>query len=187
MLLTSTLPRRLLNLSSSSSPWPALRLLLFFFFSLPHSWAGSSGLFSQSWPLFWGKRMHVTRSSHLEKHDWLETFTWKQMPSGSQKTSDGQLWQVDYNRLQPHIHIIVKLSYIFWDYWSYIVHRAKLSYKYDNYCTPGNSDRSGQLKQKAAADISMLTNMLFTSQPVRSYQVFSFISRLYFKTLTLSL
>ena len=63
------------------------------------------------------------------------------MPSGFTKKSDRQLRQADYNRLQPHIHRMVKLSYIwpFGDYWSYIVHRAKLSYKYDNYHTPGNT------------------------------------------------
>ena len=73
MLLTLTLPHRLLNLSSSSSSSPRLALLLLLFFFFPHSWGGRTGLFSQSWLLFWGKCMHVTRSSHLEKHDWLET------------------------------------------------------------------------------------------------------------------
>ena len=78
---------------------------------------------------FWGKRMHVT---HIEKHDWLETCHMEmEMPSGFTKKSNRQLRQADYKRLQPHIHRMVKLSYIwpFWDYWSYIVHRAKLSLK----------------------------------------------------------
>ena len=34
------------------------------------------------------------------------------MPSGFTKKSDRQLRQADYNRLQPHIHRMVKLSYI---------------------------------------------------------------------------
>ena len=57
--------------------------------------------------------------AHIEKHDWLETCHMEtEMPSGFTKKSDRQLRQADYNRLQPHIHRMVKLSYIY--YSSYI-------------------------------------------------------------------
>ena len=51
--------------------------------------------------------------AHIEKHDWLETCHMEmEMPSGFTKKSDRQLQKADYNRLQPHIHRMVKLSYI---------------------------------------------------------------------------
>ena len=143
MLLTSTLPHRLLNLSSFTSPRLALLLLLFFFlFSFPHSWGGHRGLFSQLWPLFWGKCISITRSSHLEKHDWLETYHMEtdafRVHKKTPKDSCERLITTDYNHTfteWSNYHIFG----LFWDYWSYIVQRAKLSYKYDNYHTPGNT------------------------------------------------
>lgn len=70
--------------------------------------------------------MHVTRSSHLEKHDWLETC---HMETDAfrvhKKNSNGQLRQADYNRLQPHIHGMVKLSYIWPFLGLLIVHRTE--------------------------------------------------------------
>ena len=146
MLLTLTLPHRLLNLSSSSSPRLALLLFLFF-----------SSLMGRAWALFWGKRMHVTRSSHLEMHDWLQTCHMETDAFRVHKKTPtdicDRLITTDYN------HTITEWSnyrifVLFWDYWSYIVQRAKLSYKYDNYRTPGNTVsvcwNSGQFSMNSA-------------------------------------
>ena len=64
--------------------------------------------------------------AQIEKHNWLETCHMEmKMPSGFTKKSDRQLQQADYNRLQPHIHRMVKLSYI-WPFWGLlIVHRTQ--------------------------------------------------------------
>lgn len=59
------------------------------------SWGGRSGLFSQSCSFFWGKRMDVIRSSHLEKT----------------RKSGRQLQQADYN------HTIMEWSkYHIWSF-----------------------------------------------------------------------
>ena len=64
--------------------------------------------------------------AHIEKHDWLETCHMEmEMPSGFTKKSDRQLQQGDYNRLQPHIHRMVKLSYIWPFLGLLIVHRTQ--------------------------------------------------------------
>ena len=69
--------------------------------------------------------MHV---AHIEKYDWLETCHIEmEMPSGFTKKSNRQLRQADYNRLQPHIHRMVKLSYIWPFLGLLIVHLATLN------------------------------------------------------------
>ena len=61
--------------------------------------------------------------AHIEKHDWLETCHMEmEMPSGFTEKSDRELRQADYNRLQPHIHRMVKVYiyiYIFGFFWDY--------------------------------------------------------------------
>ena len=65
--------------------------------------------------------------AHVEKHSWLETCHMEmEMPSGFNKKSDRQLRQADYNRLQPHIHRMVKLSYIWPFLGLLIVHRTQV-------------------------------------------------------------
>ena len=86
--------------------------------------------------------MHATRSSHRKarlpwnlSHGNGNAFrVHKKNPTDSCK----RLITTDYN------HTFTEWSNyrifgLFWDNWSYIVHRAKLSYKYDNYRTPGNT------------------------------------------------
>ena len=48
-----------------------------------------------------------------------------EMPLGFTKKSDRQLQQADYNRLQPVIHRMVKLSYIWPFLGLLIVHRTQ--------------------------------------------------------------
>ena len=96
---------------------PALFLLLFFFFFLFLTHGAGAADYSAN------HYRCSEASSHLEKA-WNLSHG-KRCLQGSQKKSDRQLRQADYNQLQPRIHGMVKLSYIWPFLGLLIVHRTE--------------------------------------------------------------